>query len=207
MKICKSVWKIREMPLLVIVASLALWGCAPGTPTVTLDDDAPAFIDPLPSPTPTWVVPDPDDENQIADCALEAPLCVIDVAVVEVAGNAYLGVDLRVVPIPGKWQPGGADNVLLDVNVSVQRDGETVAKINVEGHSVAVAPAKGGIILTQDDGEPLLSINSSELGVLLADPRPSPSLDAKPLDPTAKPPDPTTKPPDDGGKPSPTPGK
>ena len=176
MKICKSVWKIREILLLVIVASLALWGCAPGAPTAALDEDAPNFIDPLPSPSPTWTAPVPDDEDPIVDCALDAPLCVIDVAVVDVAGEAYLGVDLQVVPIPGKWQPDGGDNVLLDVNVSVQRDGETVAEINVEGHSVAVAPAQGGIILTQDDGAPLLRIDSSELGLLLADPRPSPSL-------------------------------
>lgn len=176
MKICKSVRKIREILLLLIVASLALWGCAPGTPTAALDEDAPNFIDPLLSPTPTWTAPGPDDEDPIVDCALDAPLCVIDVALVNVAGEAYLGVDLRVVPIPGKWQPDGGDNVLLDVNVSVQRDGETVAEIDVEGHSVAVVPAEGSIILTQEDGAPLLSIDSSELGLLLADPRPSPSL-------------------------------
>ena len=178
MKICKRAQKYQETLLLVIVASLALWSCAPGAPTATLDEDAPNFIDPLPSPTPTWTAPGPDDEDPVADCALEAPLCVIDVALVEVAGEAYLGVDLRFVPIPGQWQPDGGDNVLLDVNVSVQRDGEAVAEINVEGHSVAIAPAEGSIILTQEDGTPLLGIDSSELGVLLADPRPSPGLAA-----------------------------
>ena len=178
MKICRRAQNNREITLLVIVASLALWSCAPGVPTVALDEDAQAFIDPLPSPTPTWTVPGPDDEDPIVDCALDAPLCVIDVAVVDVAGEAYLGVDLQVVPIPGKWQPDGVDNVLLDVNVSMQRDGETVAEINVEGHSVAIAPAEGSIILTQEDGAPLLGIDSSELGVLLADPRPSPGFAA-----------------------------
>jgi hypothetical protein len=178
MKISKSRRKIREILLLVIVASLALWGCAPGAPTAALDEDAPAFIDPLPSPTPTWAAPDPDDEDPIVDCALDAPLCVIDVSLVDLAGEAYLGVELQVVPIPGRWQPEGVDNVLLDVNVSMQRDGETVAEINVEGHSVAVVPAEGSIILTQEDGAPLLSIASSELGVLMAVPSPSPSLAA-----------------------------
>ena len=178
MKVCRSVRKIREMLLLVIVASLTLWGCAPGAPTAALDDDAPAFIDPLPSPTPTWAAPDPDDDDPIVDCVLDAPLCVIDVALIEVAGEAYLGVELQVVSIPGKWQPDGAENILLDANVALQRDGETIAEIDVEGHSVAIVPAQGGIILTEEDGAPLLSINSSELGVLLADPRPSPSLAA-----------------------------
>lgn len=166
--------KIREILLTVILASLALWGCVPDSPTAAIDEDAPVFIDPLPSPTPTWSSPGPDDSGQIIDCALEAPLCVIDVAVVDVAGEAYLGVELRVVPIPGKWQPDGVDNVLLDVNVSVQRNGETVAEIHTEGHSVAVAPAGGGIILTEEGGAPLSRIDSSELGDLLADPRRSP---------------------------------
>ncbi|MFV2045061.1 MAG: hypothetical protein ACC700_17720, partial [Anaerolineales bacterium] len=162
--------------LTAATAGLILGACAPGAPTAAIDEAAPAQIDPLPSPTPTWALPDLDDEDPIVNCALEAPLCVIDIAVVEVAGEAYLGVELQALPVPDKFQPSGTDNVLLDVNVAVQRAGNTVGEINVEGYSVAIAPPEGSIILTQSDGAPLLRIDSSGLGVMLADPRPSPRV-------------------------------
>ncbi|MFV2045058.1 MAG: hypothetical protein ACC700_17705, partial [Anaerolineales bacterium] len=162
--------------LSAMTAGLILGACAPGAPTAAIDENAPDFIDPLPSPTPTWALPDPDDEDPIVDCALEAPLCVIDIGVVEVAGEAYLGVELQAPPVPDEFQPSGVGNVLLDVNVAVQRDGNTVGEINVEGYSVAIAPPDGSIILTRSNGAPLLRIFSSEQGVMLADPLPSPEV-------------------------------
>ncbi len=45
--------------LLVIVASLALWGCAPGAPTVALDDDAQAARHGLAADFRTAKPPDP----------------------------------------------------------------------------------------------------------------------------------------------------
>ena len=128
-----------------MAAGLILGACGSTVPVVPMDEDAPDFIDPLPSPTPTWVAPDPDDEDPIADCTLDAPLCVIDVALVELGGEAYLGVDLQGNPAADDAPPEGAGGVLMDVSIAVQRDGTTVAEIDLQGSTVAVAPAGGSL--------------------------------------------------------------
>lgn len=161
-----------------LVLSMVLVGCVPGSPTAAIDEDTPDFIDPLPSSTPTWALPDPDDEDPVADCSLETPICQVGVGIEKIAGATYLGVDLRVVPIPGKWQPGETKTFFLTGEIDLLHEGKAEGPIKLGERSVGFAAPERGFILTQEDGAPLLHIDSSELGVLLADPRPSPSLAA-----------------------------
>lgn len=76
MSTLRTSWNKRAMTLLVLGVSLSLWNCVPGSPTAAIDEDAPDLIDPLPSPTYTPALPEPEDP--IADCVLDGPICVID---------------------------------------------------------------------------------------------------------------------------------
>ena len=72
--------------MFVALGSLIFSGCVPGNPTVAIDPDAPNFRDPLPSPTPTFSAPDPDDKDPIADCALDAPICQVGFGLQDLVG-------------------------------------------------------------------------------------------------------------------------
>lgn len=160
-----------EKPVKNIITTLtltaALIACSPEDAIAGLAGEAPGFVDPIPSPTWTPSLPEPDDP--IADCDLQAPICQVGIGLQELGGDTFLGLDLQLRPPgagPDSWQELG-----LDLEVAITRAGEQVERVEVQDHAIAVAGWGGEIQITRGDGTPAAGISSSEQGTIFTHPQ------------------------------------
>lgn len=157
----------RSAAVLMALLSIVLGACAGAAvpagrlsrDLVVADEDAFAAELLIASPTPTFALPDPDDEDPIHDCALEVPLCRIGVSVEEVGGQSYVAVEVAIQP--NQLHPGGVNQVSLVANVEVAQAGQSVGVIEHEGTFITTADQ--GIHITSAEGTPIVQMIFEEL--------------------------------------------
>ncbi len=90
------------------------------------------------TPTPTFELPGPDDEDPIVDCLLDSPLCIVETSVEGIEGRPYLAaslaIDLENTPFS---EPG--EELVLDADVAVTEGTDVSIITEVRGHTIVMA--------------------------------------------------------------------
>jgi hypothetical protein len=154
------------------ITSIVLAACGPGGGPERLAPDGAAGVAPLPSATPTLSAPNLDEEDPVADCSLQAPICQVGVGVQQVGGVNYLAADLLVQTEAAA--PGSPQRLSMDIDVEANgEDGES-EQVGLKDHPIGVVDGGDRLLLSTGEQSSGLFIADSGGLVLLSDPRPSP---------------------------------
>jgi len=100
------------------------------------------------TPTPTFELPGPDDEDPIADCLLDKPLCVVKTSVEGLTGRPYLATSLAI-DLKQELFKGTDRKLALDASVAIVHEGAGVGNVEVKDHTIAIASPEGILTLTK----------------------------------------------------------
>jgi hypothetical protein len=150
--------------LFFLIAAFILSGCAqpPAEVTIAVQEDG---IELIASPTPTFELPGPDDEDPIVDCVLDAPICLVNTAIEHIGEAPFLTVDIAIDPSNESFK-GTDEELVLEGKVSIVQEGTHAGDVEVQDHTIAEASPDVGLILTNPEGEPLVNLITTVDGYL-----------------------------------------
>jgi hypothetical protein len=151
--------------LLGLTVTIILTGCTLPTgnsPIVAQDDD----IVLIPSPTPRFVLPGPDDEDPRMDCVLDAPACIIGAGIESIDGAAYIGASIAIDRSQLEDFKGSDEELVLDAKVAISNEGMHAGDIEVQEHTIAVASPDADLVLTSPGGDPMVNVITTVDGFL-----------------------------------------
>jgi hypothetical protein len=125
------------------------------------------------SPTPTFALPDPDDEDPIANCVLDEPICVIGTGIESIDGAVYMGTRVSI-ELSNETFKGTEKELVLDTKATIFQEGEVVGDIEVKDRSIAQGSPDVDLILTDPAGEPKVNVVAAVDGYVFQVPRPQP---------------------------------
>ena len=150
--------------LVFLITTPILSSCVemPAEVAITVREDG---IELIPSPTPTFILPGPDDEDPIADCVLDEPVCLVNTAIEHIDDTPYLTVDIAVDSNNERFK-GTDEELVLDGKVTIVREGADAGKVEVQDRTIAEVSPDVGLILTNPEGEPLVNLVTTVDGFL-----------------------------------------
>jgi hypothetical protein len=99
--------------------------------------------------TPTFELPGPDDEDPIADCLLDSPLCIVETSVEGFEGRPYLAASIAIdLENPPFNEPD--DELVLDADVAVTEGTNVDIITEVRGHTIVMAPPEFDFTIPPD---------------------------------------------------------
>lgn len=155
--------------ILSVLMVVALAGCSFFDEPSGVDKEGQVPVPDLPSPTPTWALPDPDDDDPVADCQIDAPICWIDLELIELGDKTFLAADLLLRPPsddPDSWNEAG-----VDLDMTLSQDGGEIDRVSVDDHVVAVTGEDGAVNVSNGDGTASVGIASGEQGRIFTNPQ------------------------------------